>query len=1552
MNYSGLEGFWTYHSQSAGRAGTIHINDYTGNLILEHETFSLGGSRLPVGLSHVYNSSEAGGKDLGYGRGFRLDCHQTIARREIGDTVYYAHTEGDGTVHYFAKDDKGEWKDELGLGQKLTFADGDSEARYTITDKSGTKLCFAEGIGLLTKIVDANNNTQRITWSGGKVTKVTDPTSRAVTLVYDSSGHLVTVKTPSGQEKKFAYDSSGHLTGITDADGAQSAYTYDGNHMLKGITDPYGYHLYVNWVRPEAYGAWRVSAVLEKAGGEEGMRLGLDYGYNRTKFTDEKGRSQYYLFDNSGHTVSVRDDNGYGAAWEFASRKVSRLNAASDLQFTPVQRLKGTFDGLKGWNSYGSSSAVKVDEETDDDIVFVNKKCIRFTSSDASAYGTVVQTVMLPAGRTYVFSVYGRAAVTELGEKPSFWLQAQKEDQTEIARHTENIRGNRGWKRMQLVFKIPSGSAPVKTRIVVRAVDMKGTMWLDGFQLEEGEAASRFNLMTNVDFSSGLDGFKKAGNAGDLDRVVTLSVDSGMYPPAKSGLGRNVFMAVGGPSENKRLVYELDISGNAGDCYMASAWGRGQSVPRTVPDTDKDRKDRHFGLCINFYDGEAAAAGKNGNSYQYLEFGADTDSWQYLNGAAVAKQKYTKIQVMYLYNRNANRAYFTGLSFFKERYGTTFVYDDEGNIVRATDKAKKTSSFEYDSSNNMKKLIDAKGNAFKYDYDSRHNVTKAKSDANMCYTFVYDTYGNPLTARTVNPAAETDAKKAMTSKATYTTGTAAGQYMATQTAPEGTKSSYDWDVNKGLLKSVSVGGRQTAYSYDSVGRLTKVSGKAQVGGVETQVQVQYGYEKDRLAKITHNGFDYAFTYDGFGNRKSVKIAGKEAVSHTYGDRNGQLLKSTYANGWEVSYTYDSMDRVTQVKAAKGSSSYVIGQYLYDRQGRVERFIDGQVSGKSCTYGYDLTDRLCEAVFDDGTAYTYTYDANDCLVKEHHTLPGGSRDVIRAYDKDSRETSVTCGSAKVEKAFDELGRLSTIKRNGGKHTTTYTYETASDGGQTGRVKTVKNGSHSENYTYDTWGNVTKVTENSSQTGKAYAYDAQGQLIREYDPDKKLWFGYKYDAGGNMTEVRSYPAAEGGSPEGDGTAIKKFVYGSAWKDQLTAMTVEGTTRNFTYDANGNLLSDGKYTYSWTKGSLLAKVTGDGLEAAYTYDASGIRTSKTVNGVKTECLTAGGSILAEKKNGKWQQYLYDGSGQLMAIRYKGADYYYIRDGLMCITGLVDANGGAVVNYRYDSWGKLISITGSMAGTLGKDNPYRYKGYYYDEETGMYYLKSRYYQPEICRFISADERISGIGGIMRGYNMYSYCFNNPINMIDPSGNWPAFIKNIINAVKNTATNIVNGVKHTVQQARKFVSKYVGTAINVGKEKTTSRQYGVVATYEKGIGYNKNFSTGKAVNAYTNVPENPLEVWEYGSGLDININNYGLSIQKGAENAFAFHLKNISVEVGANSLGRVYGKYTYSIGDGYGYTKLSINFPEIMAVAVLAAYAPEMLAAAGTVGVTIPIFN
>ena len=489
----------------------------------------------------------------------------------------------------------------------------------------------------------------------------------------------------------------------------------------------------------------------------------------------------------------------------------------------------------------------------------------------------------------------------------------------------------------------------------------------------------------------------------------------------------------------------------------------------------------------------------------------------------------------------------------------------------------------------------------------------------------------------------------------------------------------------------------------------------------------------------------------------------------------------------MAYTYDNLDRVTEVKASKDGTSYTIGRYIYDKLGRVARFVDGQVSEKSCTYGYDLTDRLCEAIFDDGTAYRYTYDANDCLVKEVQTTPAGVRTVTRGYDADSRETSVTCGSAKIEKTFDKLGRLSSIKRNSGKHTTVFQYMKAPDGGETGRVASIKNSSDAISYGYDKRGYVTSATNES--TAWKYHYDASGQLIREENPVQRKTFVYQYDEGGNLLEVKSYPMTDSAESEGSGTVEKTFTYGSTWKDQLAAVTMDGKTRTFTYDANGNMLSDGKYTYSWTKGSLLEKVTGNGLEAVYTYDASGIRTSKKVNGTTTEYLTAGGSVLGEKKNGVWQYYLYDGDGQLFAISYKGSDYYYIRDNLRAITGLVDANGAAVVNYRYDNWGRMLDITGSMAESLGKDNPYRYKGYCYDEETGMYYLKSRYYAPEICRFISADDISAMLDSPMSLWdkNLYVYCDNDPVNKKDDDGEIADFVAmGIIGAVANVGISFI----------------------------------------------------------------------------------------------------------------------------------------------------------------------
>ena len=137
---------------------------------------------------------------------------------------------------------------------------------------------------------------------------------------------------------------------------------------------------------------------------------------------------------------------------------------------------------------------------------------------------------------------------------------------------------------------------------------------------------------------------------------------------------------------------------------------------------------------------------------------------------------------------------------------------------------------------------------------------------------------------------------------------------------------------------------------------------------------------------------------------------------------------------------------------------------------------------------------------------------------------------------------------------------------------------------------------------------------------------------------------------------------------------------------------------------------------------------------------------------------------------RFSYDANGKVVAVNYNGNYYYYLRNAQSDIVKLIDKTGATVVEYTYDSWGKLLSTSGSLASTLGKNNPFRYRGYVYDEETGFYYLQSRYYNPEVGRFISADVLLSTGQGVL-GHNAYAYCLNNPVNGIDPDGYESIFI-------------------------------------------------------------------------------------------------------------------------------------------------------------------------------------
>ena len=133
---------------------------------------------------------------------------------------------------------------------------------------------------------------------------------------------------------------------------------------------------------------------------------------------------------------------------------------------------------------------------------------------------------------------------------------------------------------------------------------------------------------------------------------------------------------------------------------------------------------------------------------------------------------------------------------------------------------------------------------------------------------------------------------------------------------------------------------------------------------------------------------------------------------------------------------------------------------------------------------------------------------------------------------------------------------------------------------------------------------------------------------------------------------------------------------------------------------------------------------------------------------------------ETGDTLHFYCDDMGRASMVSYNGTKYAYIHNLHGNIVGILDASDSLVVEYNYDAWGKPTA----MAGTLGALNPFRYRGYVWDEESGFYYVSSRYYDSEVGRWINADGELSEVGGDIRGYNLFAYCFNNPVNMDDPT--------------------------------------------------------------------------------------------------------------------------------------------------------------------------------------------
>ena len=566
-------------------------------------------------------------------------------------------------------------------------------------------------------------------------------------------------------------------------------------------------------------------------------------------------------------------------------------------------------------------------------------------------------------------------------------------------------------------------------------------------------------------------------------------------------------------------------------------------------------------------------------------------------------------------------------------------------------------------------------------------------------------------------------------------------------------------------------GKKTSYAYDMMGRLTSVSRTNKVNGADTTIANNYTYENDRLKTISHNGMNYTFSYDSFGNLAQAKAGSRTLVTNTFKMNGTQLDKSVLGNNTGVSYEYDKYDRVIREKSIKSDGTAVTEyEYLYDHDGNLATVTD-KVNNEKQQYFYSISNQVARVESSAGASVQYEYDENDALKAVRTTYDQISKQMSYEYDADYNETKLTTmGGKTLTSVYDALGRVTTQRFNtDNQFTVTYGYRDGANGSGSAMIQSMSNNGRSTSYLYYDDGNIRQIQ--TPWTTQTFEYDAIGQLTRVNDNDTGYTTVYSYDAGGNMTAEKVYAYTIAATPATELISQRTFTYDMVWKDQM--LTCGG--KALTYDGVGNLLSYDGVTFNWARGRRLSGVTkADGTKIAYTYNHSGQRVSKTVGGVKHTYFYSGNLLMREKASGLDMKFSYNSVGNPVSILYNNIEYYYVKNLQGDIIGLIDAAGTWVVEYSYDVWGNIRSVFGSMASTLGQDNPIRYRGYYYDAETKLYYVSSRYYSPEICRFVSPDRYVSTGRGI-NGCNMYVYCENNSVNRIDilgecwydAKGNW-----------------------------------------------------------------------------------------------------------------------------------------------------------------------------------------
>ena len=554
--------------------------------------------------------------------------------------------------------------------------------------------------------------------------------------------------------------------------------------------------------------------------------------------------------------------------------------------------------------------------------------------------------------------------------------------------------------------------------------------------------------------------------------------------------------------------------------------------------------------------------------------------------------------------------------------------------------------------------------------------------------------------------------------------------------------------------------------------------------------------------------------NAFGNTTSIKAGDSTLVTYTYNQNNGKLLQVEYGTGKTVNYTYDSLDRVKEICYNDGTEEEYSDLYTYTADGAVQS-VESTGSGRRYDYLYNLKGQVIEMTEcekDENGNYVplmghlYQYDDLDRPYMQQsifqYAVGTATADGDVAYDYYYEDyEGVTPGVPHVGEltaleisgagytddvtityGYDALYRLTTktlalpstdffLEAEYG-YTDTTRVNSYTSTAYIGEEKDEIVSSSSYSYAYNNSGNIVRIVDGNDEA-IVYQYDDVGQLVRENNEPLGETYVYTYDNAGNRTSKTTYAYTIDSVNDLTPTETIEYGYGTGdWGDQLVLIKTNNLiTDIFSYDVVGNPTIYSGYTMTWD-GRRLMRMQKSSADISFTYNSDGIRTRKTVNGVDHIYTLEGSRIVSESWGDNLLIYLYDESGAPIGMQYRNTTYaanrfdtFYFEKNLQGdVVAVYNSSGIKVISYTYDAWGNhTVTWHDSYSTNFNAYyNPFRYRGYYYDTETGLYYLQSRYYNPQWGRFLNAD---SALYNNTLGYNIYLYCNNNPVNYCDPTG-------------------------------------------------------------------------------------------------------------------------------------------------------------------------------------------